>query len=142
MQPENVNFQPEHSNQSAENPSFGHENLGNGLEVSPGINVENKPDAAHERAVVDSITSSGPLVTSIPVPTVPAPSTGGSVLIDAPLTASDDDIIESKWVEEAKRIVEHTKGDPHAQGNATAALKLEYLDKRYDRTIGSSSEAS
>jgi hypothetical protein len=142
MQPENVNFQPERTSRGAENPNFGHNGLENGPESLPTVNLENESNASHERSVVESIVSSGPLVTSIPAPTLPGASASNPILADVPLTAADDDIIESRWIEEAKKIVEHTKGDPHAQGDATYALKSDYLLKRHNRTIGSLDEAS
>jgi hypothetical protein len=47
----------------------------------------------------------------------------------------DDDLIEKEWVDKAKRIVEHTRGDPQQQSEQLTLVKADYMKKRYDKTI-------
>lgn len=53
--------------------------------------------------------------------------------ITLPAAAGDQDLIEKEWVEKAKKIVEHTRDDPHEQQRALAQMKADYMKKRYNR---------
>jgi len=59
---------------------------------------------------------------------------------DNPLIASDDDLIEKEWVEKAKKIVSETHDDPYTQDKAVNQLQADYINKRYGRKLGLSSE--
>lgn len=54
----------------------------------------------------------------------------------AMLQASDDsDLIEKEWVDKAKQIVEHTRDDPYKQSEELTHVKVDYMQKRYNKTI-------
>ncbi len=80
-------------------------------------------------------------------PTVVAPTTvtgddqtsDDSLVIAAPATAADDDLIEKEWVDRAKKIVADTKNDPFLQENAVSELQKDYQKKRYGRELGEAS---
>lgn len=75
------------------------------------------------------------------VPTVPMmspqtpPADGTNGITVTPEIAEDADLIEKEWVERAKRIVEHTKNDPHQQTKEMSAMKADYLKKRYNKDL-------
>jgi Txe/YoeB family toxin of Txe-Axe toxin-antitoxin module len=74
--------------------------------------------------------------TSVPMVTPhdePAPGSAG--LSFTPQIADDTDLIEKEWVERAKRIVEHTKHDPHEQTKEMNSMKADYLKKRYNKDL-------
>ena len=78
---------------------------------------------------------------AIPAPSVPVPvQVNDSVTSDAPLVAADDDLIEREWVDKVKKIIALTRGNPYEQAKAIAALQADYLKKRYNRSLGESSE--
>ena len=52
-----------------------------------------------------------------------------------PAIADDVDLIEREWVHKAKEIVEHTRGDPHAQNKEMNKVKADYLKKRYNKDL-------
>ena len=54
---------------------------------------------------------------------------------DDPLIADDVDVIEKEWVDKAKRIVNSTKSDPHAQEKEISKLQADYLLKRYNKKV-------
>jgi len=55
----------------------------------------------------------------------------------APVAAEDSDIIEQEWVAAVKRTLEQYKDDPYALSQAMTALRQDYLQKRYGRTVES-----
>ena len=79
---------------------------------------------------------------TIPVPPILAqvPTTDdgvtSQVASDAPSVAGDDDLIEKEWVDKLKSIIDLTRGNPHEQAKAVAALQADYLKKRYNRVVG------
>ena len=76
-----------------------------------------------------------------PAPTIQphdAPAAGTVGVALTPQIADDTDLIEKEWVERAKRIVEHTKHDPHQQTKEMNAMKADYLKKRYNKDIKTS----
>ncbi len=54
---------------------------------------------------------------------------------DDDLIAEDTDVIEKEWVQKAKKIVQTTKDDPHAQEQEVSKLQAEYLKKRYGKDL-------
>ena len=54
---------------------------------------------------------------------------------DSGLVAADDDLIEKEWVEKAKKILLQTKDDPYKREQEVSKLQIEYIRKRYGRTI-------
>ena len=75
------------------------------------------------------------IVVPTAVPSV-ATTTDDQTVTAAPVTASDDDLIEKEWVDRAKKIVSDTRDDPFQQENAVSALQKDYLKKRYGRELG------
>lgn len=61
-------------------------------------------------------------------PAAPAPTA-------SPAQAADVDVIEKEWVDQANRIIEQTKNDPHAEEEAVEALQIDYLKKRYGHSV-------
>ena len=55
---------------------------------------------------------------------------------NATLIANDDDIIETEWVDKAKKIIAETKDDPYRREVEISKLQIEYIRKRYGREIG------
>lgn len=76
----------------------------------------------------------------MPMPTYVLPqqqtSATSSTTPSAGLTASDDsDLIEKEWVSKAKQIVERTRDDPYKQSEELTVVKVDYMKKRYNKTI-------
>ena len=58
-----------------------------------------------------------------------------ATLPTAKLTAQDVDLIEKEWVERAKNIVAKTQDDPYKQKDEMSKIKVDYIKKRFDKTI-------
>ena len=95
-----------------------------------------RPEAAPQPAPVlpqvDSSQLAAPQVLQ-PAQAIP-PST--SPVSDAPTIAADDDLMEKEWVDKAKSIIAATKDDPYRREQEINKLQIEYIRKRYGRTIG------
>lgn len=76
---------------------------------------------------------------ALPVPPPPPPAVTIPVTHGAPVAAADEDLIEKEWVDKVKNIIALTRGNPHEQAKAIAALQADYLKKRYNRELGESS---
>ena len=46
-----------------------------------------------------------------------------------------NDLIEKEWVSKAKQIVEQTRDDPYKQSEGLTMMKVDYMKKRYNKTI-------
>lgn len=74
-------------------------------------------------------------------PATPATNPMATTQNDAaalPTTAvplNDDDLIEKEWVNKAKAIVEQTRDDPYRQSEELTAVKVDYMQKHYNKTI-------
>jgi hypothetical protein len=55
--------------------------------------------------------------------------------LTTPAAASDNDSIEQEWVLKAKEIVAATRDDPYQQNHQLAAVKADYLKKRYNKIV-------
>jgi hypothetical protein len=51
------------------------------------------------------------------------------------LVADDGDLIEKEWVTKLKSIIASTREDPYKQSEEITALKADYLQKRYNKTL-------
>lgn len=80
-----------------------------------------------------------PATPVMPIPMAPAqgqPQQSRPANPTASLQASDDsDLIEKEWVNKAKQIVERTRDDPHKQTEELTLVKVDYMKKRYNKTI-------
>jgi hypothetical protein len=78
----------------------------------------------------------------LPAPVAQAPVVDGtsddSTQNDNPTTAADDDLIETEWVNKAKKIITDTRDDPHRREQEVGKLQADYLRKRYGKELGSS----
>jgi hypothetical protein len=63
-------------------------------------------------------------------PAVPAAKPGAT-----PEVAADNDRIEQEWVLKTKQILLATHNDPFEQARQLAALKADYMMKRYNKEI-------
>lgn len=52
-----------------------------------------------------------------------------------PVAAEDSDTIEQEWIAAVKRTLEQYKDDPYSLSRAMTALRQDYLQKRYGRTV-------
>lgn len=52
-----------------------------------------------------------------------------------PQLAADNDLIEREWVEAARALVNANRDDPYKLSKALAALKAEYMRKRYGQQL-------
>jgi hypothetical protein len=64
-----------------------------------------------------------------PVPDAPGMADLGSAIVD------DGDLIEKEWINRIKQIVAATRNDPYKQSEQLAALRAEYMKKRYGKDI-------
>lgn len=62
----------------------------------------------------------------------PASTAAGAGL---PVGAEDNEIIEQEWVAAVERTLEQYKNDPYLLSRAMTALRQDYLQKRYGRTV-------
>lgn len=132
------------------------ETPGPGLNLPPPVvgeqlPVSNSPEAqpetagrpaAAERApssAAAGATAAQPAVPLPPITDTPAPLLQNDVTSTSQSAGSslikDDDLIEKKWVDKAKRIVEHTRDDPHQQSEQLTLVKADYMKQRYQKTI-------
>lgn len=66
----------------------------------------------------------------------PQPSDSNTSSVQAPVTAADEDLIETEWVKRVKEVVQETRDDPYQREHQINQLKREYIFKRYGRRIG------
>lgn len=106
--------------------------------ISPEMGVEIGAERYEQKSETNAIvTEIGPTAI-LPTPVVDASVVANVTTIgDNPLTANDDDdLIEKKWVEAAKEIVDKTKDNPYQQDESVNKLKVDYIDKRFGRKLG------
>lgn len=58
-----------------------------------------------------------------------------SVPASTPPTAKDIDLMEDEWVKDLKKMIVETKGDPFSRQVRFKEMQVDYLKKRYNRTI-------
>lgn len=63
------------------------------------------------------------------------PSGNGQVNIAVPAIADDVDLIEKEWIKKINSIIASTKNNPYEQSRQLALLKMDYLQKRYNKVI-------
>lgn len=118
------------------NYEFGHvpeQEAGASKEQAP----DNRPELGNVQAEAAQVA-----MPSLPTPVLAAPTDGDSQSSDTsmPLVASDDDLIEKEWVDQAKKIIAETKDDPYKREREISKLQIEYIRRRYGREIGSAGD--
>jgi len=94
------------------------------------------PKAATQPAAPSfTIPAADPVGPMPPATPVPQAATTTQSMTATPATAADDDLIEKEWVIKAKQIVASALEDPYQQNRQLAALKADYMQKRYGKTI-------
>lgn len=53
----------------------------------------------------------------------------------APATADDVDLLEASWADAVEKVVDTNNDDPFMLNNAVAALRRDYLNKRYGKVV-------
>ena len=100
-----------------------------------------QPAAPEKQAAAPVDPAAGIVPPQLPVtpPVNPAPAGAAAPATPSPsatpLQAADVDVIEKEWVDQANRIIEQTKDDPHAEEEAVEALQIDYLKKRYGHNV-------
>lgn len=81
--------------------------------------------------------------TTLPPP-VTIPQSDDSVTTPAddntPMVAADDDLIEKEWVDKAKKVISETKNNPYRREQEVKKLQIDYVKKRYGKSIGASND--
>lgn len=63
--------------------------------------------------------------------------TGSSSAVTyTPAAAEDSELIEPEWVGAVKQVMQRHHDDPYALAQAMAAVREDYLMKRYGRNLG------
>ena len=106
----------------------------NKSEFKSSTSVEKGGQKTENGAVVADVN----FTTVLPAPVIDDTGVANdtTIVIDSPLVAADDDLIEKEWVDKAKKIVNETKDNPHQQEKAVNKLQIDYLKKRYGRELG------
>lgn len=68
-------------------------------------------------------------------PLEPASQDDSAAPTTSVLPTADDDLIEKEWVNKAKAIVERNRDDPYKQSEELTAVKADYMQKHYNKTI-------
>ena len=120
------------------------------LSVPSGQNVEKIPttdnlelgntkgiDAYEKKSELNSAMADLGSSTALQLPVGDSQVTIGSTMVAGnPLIANDDDLIEKKWVEKAKKILIETQNNPYKRDNEVNKLQVDYLKKRFGRELG------
>ncbi|HXR50149.1 MAG TPA: hypothetical protein VN778_03940 [Verrucomicrobiae bacterium] len=129
-----------------------------GLQLPTPVSNEQLPDSrgaeANDQLVPEQAPVSSPeqgrsaaqaAVAAIPAMPMPARANDPSATaptddstttkVATPPMADDSDLIEKEWVSKAKQIVERTREDPYQQSEQLTAVKADYMQKRYNKTI-------
>ncbi|MGB4957684.1 MAG: hypothetical protein WBO49_04490 [Candidatus Saccharimonas sp.] len=109
------------------------EQMAQGYERNVESGAEKVPEVGQVQAEISQLA-----MPSLPVPVLAAPTIAAQDQANSatPLAASDDDLIEKEWVDKAKSIIATTKDDPYRREREINKLQIEYIRKRYGRTIG------
>ncbi len=108
--------------------------------------VERAGERTHEALPLSSEATLAPTqaMPSLPIPLPVADDTTQTTTVtatdDSGLVAGDDDLIEKEWVEKAKKILLQTKDDPYKREQEVSKLQVEYIRKRYGRTISNAGQ--
>jgi len=95
---------------------------------------QNTPDTIMRSSGMSVAASSvpTPVAAAMPMPQQRMqPANGGSI----PTVAEDNDIIEKEWVAAIQKTLDQYKDDPYLLSKAMTALRQDYLQKRYGKTV-------
>lgn len=110
------------------------ESIGDATRERPAVNVERQ-----ERASLSPPTAP-PTAPVLPTPVIQDTPTAVAVSDDSTMLAADEDLIEKEWVDRAKKILNDTKDNPYARELEVSKLQAEYIQKRYGKIIGSTTD--
>lgn len=103
-------------------------------EVAPRLEIAARPETRG--------MATAPLVSTAQAATIPAvlpqsPPVAAAPVMPTALAADDveDDQLDKEWVSKAKRIVNQTREDPHAQSHEIGKAKADYLKIRYNKHV-------
>ena len=140
MQPENSQAAPVGPEQLPTAPANTGEYIPSLPPLETGIEkgAERREQAAEAGAhAADAATLAAPVAVPQAPPIVPPNDLATQTTLGAtPLVAADEDLIEKEWVDKAKEIIQHTRDDPHARTQKVNELQRDYLQKRYNRVVG------
>lgn len=138
MNPElpQVNRAPEVQPQNISGNEYGVENPS--LSPESGVEMEQANSSVVER--YNNIPVALPVV-DVAAPSVPQADDAQKTATvasddDTPLVAADEDLIEKEWVDKLKKIIILTKDDPYERSRVITQLQIDYLKKRYNKTLG------
>jgi hypothetical protein len=89
-------------------------------------------------AAIDDASAAAPAAPAPPMSLPPPSAAPPAAAIDdasAAPPAADAEHIEQAWIDIAKRVVERTRDDPHAQNEALGKVKADYQKRRYNRSL-------
>jgi hypothetical protein len=94
-----------------------------------------KPDDKTSSGLPTPEPATGGATAPQPVNDAPPQATPPSDPGATPAAAADNDRIEQEWVVKTKQILLATHSDPFEQARQLAALKADYMMKRYHKEI-------
>lgn len=86
-------------------------------------------------AVSDAIITTIAATTDEPLQASTVSVDGITTVSGIPSVAADEDLIEKEWVDKAKKIISDTKEDPYTRDEEVSKLQVEYIKKRYGRSV-------
>lgn len=96
---------------------------------------DNKEAANQNSGMVLPPVQQSPVIPSVD-PVANGTTNDATIIIpDTPDVAEDVDLIETEWVNKAKKIVHDTRDDPRQQKKQVSALKADYMKKRYGKDV-------
>lgn len=136
MQPENLS----HTTGPEKMPSMPRPNIERPVEHELDSAVEKGAEKFEQRSESQAAVSDVGITTdtNLTDTNVPAGATivnKSTEIPDVPSVAADEDLIEKEWVDKAKKIISETKEDPYARDEEVSKLQVEYIKKRYGRSI-------
>ncbi|MDR1033098.1 MAG: hypothetical protein LBL84_03770 [Candidatus Nomurabacteria bacterium] len=130
------------SPESARHPEQSESSLG--PQGSPEVGAF-ESGAEHFEQRADNQPQSGPttvlpqVVVNPTTQTTDEPNDVKATTVSNPTSAKDSDSIEKEWVNRVKHVLQETKDDPYKKEEEVKSIKIDYLDKRYNRKLGSES---